>query len=95
MKLEEAIAMFLDGSITASQIEEKINNNTIVFDVKNDYEYANLTKELNKLYSSITNKPVMLPLNSGRKQNFINLLNAIENKTDITKYYSSNDFNRL
>ncbi len=95
MKLEEAIAMFLDGSITASQIEEKINNNTIVFDVKSDYEYANLTKELNKLYSSITNKPVMLPLNSGRKQNFINLLNAIENKTDITKYYSSNDFNRL
>ena len=95
MKLEEAITMFLDGNITANQIEEGINNNTIVFDVKNDYEYANLTKELNKLYSSITNKPVMLSPNSGRKRNFINLLNAIENKTEIEKYSSSNDFNRL
>lgn len=95
MKLEDAINMFLNKKITSQQIEEEINNGTIIFDVKNDYDYANLTRDLNKLYSSITNKPVMLSPNSGRKQNFINLLKSIENKEDIKKYSSSNDFNRL
>ena len=95
MKLEEAIDMFLNGRINASEIEEGINNNTILFDVKDDYEYANLTKELNKMYSSVINKPVILSPNSGRRQNFINLLKAIENKEDIEKYNSTLDFNRL
>lgn len=95
MKLEEAITLFLNNKITSQQIEERINNGTIIFDVKNDFDYANLTRDLNKLYSSITNKPVTLSPNSSRKQNFINLLKSIENKDDIEKYNSLNDFNRL
>lgn len=95
MKLEEAINMFLNNKITSQEIEEKINNGTIIFDVKDDFDYANLTRDLNKLYSSIINKPVMLSPNTGRKQNFMNLLKSIENKEDIEKYSSLNDFNRL
>ena len=95
MSLEEALNQFINNEKTANDIEQGINDGTIIYNINNDFDFANITRELNKLYSYIMNKPVMYPRNSSRKQNLINLLKAIESKTDIEKYYSSNDFNAM
>jgi len=93
MSLEKVIKLFLNYEISAKEIEEKVINNEIKFDGLNSIKYGKLTKELNEMYSSIMNKAVTLPYSSNMKQNFINLVKAIENKEDIEKYYPKQDNN--
>ena len=77
ISIKDAIKNFIYKMQTASDIENGLFDGTIIFDIKDEEEFTELTEELNKLYN-ISDNETQLHNNDDTKQFLINWLKKIE-----------------
>lgn len=82
ISIKDAIKNFMNKMQTASDIENGLLNGTIIFDIKDEEEFTELTEDLNELYNISNNKPE-LQNNDEMKQFLINWLKKIEEVNKI------------
>jgi len=91
IEIKEMIEKFLDGKLSASEIELKILNSNLIIDGIESSIEGILTQPLIAKYHEITGKSIMHDLTKAyppQIDRFICLLKAIENQKDVEYYYS-------
>lgn len=89
--IDNLIEKFLNGEISANEIESKINEDEAIVIPGDSINYGMLTKPLNKKYYEITGNGISFDLTRAyppAKERLICLIKAIENKRDVEYYYN-------
>lgn len=82
ISIKDAIKNFINKMQTASDIENGLLDGTIIFDIKDENEFSELTEDLNELYN-ISNNKSELQNNDEMKHFLINWLKKIEEVNKI------------
>ena len=84
MSLEEVIDLFLEGQIKAKEVSDMFEKGKITLENINDqYKFAKIIEKLNRRYSDVMKKAVILPYDYTWQDTIISLMFAIENKQNI------------
>lgn len=98
MELEKIIELFLEEKISAREVSDILDNDKMILErIKDKFEYGKIIQKLNKKYSEVMNRPVILPHQCTWKDTIVALMIAIENKENVEDvagsfyYYDDNN----
>lgn len=88
--LSSIVDKFLNGELSANDIELMLNDDKFHFSFGDSIEYSTLTRPLNKKYREVTGNGIVFDLTKAYpslKDCFICLLKAIETGKSVEYYY--------